>query len=828
MNLIRLLAITILTVTAIFLPTEQAVGLAATGPRAVVPAPANSGAAIIRVPGDTTSLQTAIGMVSDGGIIELAGGTYPSPANGFQIFSVGKGFTIRAQAGQQVVLDGGSSRPILHFYNPDPALGRPVVFQGLTFDHGWSNADTIAGAVTVRQAIATFVDCTFQNSHGNQPATGGGGVYVTDSSIALFVRGQWLNNSDKNEGGALDVQSESRVYIHASRFVGNRTNKTGHRDTSAGGAIHVGNSLLRVSNSRFEANEAGYVGGAIYAIGTWRDPTSTPRADIIVANSTFVNNMAYSATPFGAPTEGGAIHGEDQTRLRIYTSRFINNQSNVGGGVNLYRATAEIENSLFQGNKATGQGSANGFGAAVSAVSNDNSADGGTNRPAASLTIRDSAFIGLGATPVSQTAGGIYAAGDHYRMYGSWPIGDLAANRAHVLLERLLISDMQVQELPGAGGTGHGAGFVFGLVDLTVNGGLVLRSHAAGATNSLGGGGALLGGTLAHINGTVIANNVADKFGGGLFIQGTETYVQGAKFWGNALNPIVSDSCLSYGAAIYSSPALNFGNLNLPTNEGVRGSINDSLFAANNGLPFSELDVDLAGHPSLINDLRYNGNRVHSATYGQVVFTTTMPGQCSKTVAQLNALTISRPLSGTSTKKSQVANTWLSSPPSDAGAIVAAPKVILPAGATGDATGPTSSMLAFTWAAGSATLDGSPVSGAGLWPASAGTHTLSVGGASFTDAVTAVPAPTIGFLASITPVSSLSWQVFDAQPLDLMIDQGVTAPVSGQGSVVVPAIAGRSYYIYTITTNGGAVATATMNELYLPLKTYLPLVVSGR
>ena len=99
--------------------------------------------------------------------------------------------------------------------------------------------------------------------------------------------------------------------------------------------------MLRVSNSRFEGNQAGYVGGALYAIGLWPDPAGS---DVLVTNSTFVDNLAQRdpSVSFPFPTEGGAIHLEDLATARIYNSRFLTNRAFDGGAVNLYRAIVEI------------------------------------------------------------------------------------------------------------------------------------------------------------------------------------------------------------------------------------------------------------------------------------------------------------------------------------------------------------------------------------------------------------------------------------------------------------------------------------------------------
>ena len=84
---------------------------------------------IIRVPQDVANLQTAIDQVPNGGVIEIAAGTYASPSGGFRINNKHKGFTIRAASGASVVLSGGNSRDILRFQNSYISEGGPVLFK---------------------------------------------------------------------------------------------------------------------------------------------------------------------------------------------------------------------------------------------------------------------------------------------------------------------------------------------------------------------------------------------------------------------------------------------------------------------------------------------------------------------------------------------------------------------------------------------------------------------------------------------------------------------------------------------------------------------------
>lgn len=78
---------------------------------------------IIRVPGDRSTLQDAIVAVHEGGIIEMAAGTYTAPPGGFTIYDMAKGFTIRAGTGAAVVLSGASTHDIIRFGNPSIAGG---------------------------------------------------------------------------------------------------------------------------------------------------------------------------------------------------------------------------------------------------------------------------------------------------------------------------------------------------------------------------------------------------------------------------------------------------------------------------------------------------------------------------------------------------------------------------------------------------------------------------------------------------------------------------------------------------------------------------------
>src|SRR5262245_11369155 len=167
-----------------------------------------AGAALVRVPQDAPTLDVALGRVADGGTVELAAGTYPSPPNGFAIRNAGKGFTVRAAAGAAVVLDGGGSRTILRLLNSNRTRGKRVTFERLTFRGGYNEGANEGGAVTISKADALFRQVSFVDNHTGGTA-GGGAVEVLEGSEATFVDCSFRGNSARQRGGALEVRSST-------------------------------------------------------------------------------------------------------------------------------------------------------------------------------------------------------------------------------------------------------------------------------------------------------------------------------------------------------------------------------------------------------------------------------------------------------------------------------------------------------------------------------------------------------------------------------------------------------------------------------------------
>lgn len=761
---------------------------------------------IIHVPSDVTTLGSAIAQISDGGIIEMAAGTYTSPGGGWFVGNLQKSFTIRADNQATVTLTGAGSKPVLRIQNTDPSLGGQINFEGLIFTDGRSTENGVGGGVTLEANDAVFTDCVFDSNDSDASTTGGGGAMIFDESEVQFIGCTFIDNRATNEGGGLKIGSESRVVVHDCEFTNNRVNLAGHRPSSAGGGIHVGNAFLMVTNTRFDGNEAGYVGGGLYAIGTWQAPVTTPRSIIDVANCTFEDNTAdpFSGITPPGKTEGGAFHAEDQVLARVDYGRFLTNTAENGGGVNLYRAEVQLSNTVFRGNQATALGANTGFGGAIAAISNDTTADGTNNRPSAKLIVRDTLIQGdyQAVDNSAQIAGGLFASGDQNRQYGQGGVSaapNLSFNRADLTLERIVLTDCTVTQT--VTGTGRAGGINLGLAALDMDDSLVLASEAVG-TNGQGGGIRVIGESLADIDGSTFAGNSAQRFGGAVYAQGAEFQFDNGALIEN------TNGDANYGAAVFGAP-------DTAKSVSVTGHVNGSTISntADRGLLIFDDDRD--GTPTTpYNDLRYNTNTIFDQTQGADVYKDSLAG-AEKNTSELNSLVVNRSGGTPSTVKSQANNTGPSSAPKVA-VILPVPTRVLDRGAAGDPAGPTEAFVGYAWTGGSATLNGGSVSGfTGLSDATVGGYVLNVGGTQDSATVLAGEDPAATLTAAPASISSgqqsqLQWTTTGGTFIDVVLDNSVSIPTAASGTVMVAPTVTTTYHLFVLTEEGGAAAEVTV------------------
>jgi hypothetical protein len=658
---------------------------------------------VLRVPQDVPTLDQAISQVGDGGIVELAAGTYAAPSSGFKISNPRRSFTIRAALGAAVALDGGGQHPVLVLRNS----GGVIVFENLIFRNGGGGSPTTSPGVTVDAGVARFVGCRFEDNAGASGADGGG-VKVRNGSAASFIGCSFARNSSPIAGGAMMIDV-SDVEVLGGAFADNHVNVPGHDPSSHGGAISVIDGTLHVSDALFQGNQAGFVGGAIYAFGTWTAPRSVPHTSVAITRSTFQGNVIapQPCCPPPGPRTGGAIHAEDQTTLDVKDSFFVDNQAQFGGALDIFRALVNVSGSTFQGNRGTLTGADESIGGAICALSDA----GGQNFRPAGVTVAGSLLQGrhAGSGPVANAGGCILAAGD--------------GRRAPVAITGSVLHACDIQQTPGVGG-GTGGAIDGSLVALTLDDSLVLDSHASG--NGNGGGIFLSDGSDAQISRTTFAGNTADTAGGALYGGASNVQISRSRFIANGVpGPIGA----SRGAALYFIPSRGGPP---PIGSGdASGSVADTTFSQNDGI--AAWDVD-SGGASPVNTVQYNSNDFFSTAFGDKVYVDTFadPGRSGFNVGGLNSLVVSRN-GGPTTVKSAAPNRALFAPPV-AGSLKAIP-------AAGSPSARSAPFLAYAWSGGAATLNGAPLfSHEGVIEGAApGGYSLSVDGVTVDSAAIAAP-----------------------------------------------------------------------------------------
>ena len=161
------------------------------------------------------------------------------------------------------------------------------------------------------------------------------------------------------------------------------------------GGIFVGDATLRVSNTRFYGNQAGYVGGRAVRDRDLDEPGLDAATDVMVSNCTFVDNVAARdpSVSFSAPPRAAGSTPRIRRRARIYNSRFTTNRATVGGGAQ--HVPRRSSRCIAACSKATRRAASAARISAASNDVNDSSTNNGTiNRRTSQLTVRDTLIRG--------------------------------------------------------------------------------------------------------------------------------------------------------------------------------------------------------------------------------------------------------------------------------------------------------------------------------------------------------------------------------------------------------------------------------------------------
>ena len=266
-------------------------------------------AAILHVPSEQATIQSAINVAANGDTVLIAPGTYFENINFY-----GKAITVTSEQGPAgTIIDGGSAGPVVTFAASESTQS---VLSGLTLQHGQASsaayngggiriqnasptisgnvitnntAGSNGGGISVQSGSPVITNNTIANNGQIPGWTGGvgGGLYISGTGAALVIGNTIANNLETDgSGGAIGINASSPV-IQRNIIRGNSA-------YSQGGAIYIINNSSASVVENLIVNNAGGTGGGVY----WLVPSGGGPPSLV--SNTFSGNSAS--------TQGSAVY----------------------------------------------------------------------------------------------------------------------------------------------------------------------------------------------------------------------------------------------------------------------------------------------------------------------------------------------------------------------------------------------------------------------------------------------------------------------------------------------------------------------------------------
>lgn len=385
------------------------------------------------------------------------------------------------------------------------------------------------------------------NNNGDATTVMGGGIYAAQGVVLKAENTKLLDNT-ANSGGGILLWSKSSADLNNSEVSGNKA-------TGNGGGVYVYDATcsLTTSNGTVFRENSGYRGGGIFSSG----------GTVTVEDSTFEKNTATD--------DGGAIAATQNSSLTVRNSKVLENKAaDTAGGILAEKSTLEVTDSIIDGNRASVGG-----GLYISDIDapgetkedkpehtitrteiTNNTADGqgiggGIYLGAQKLTITDSKLTGNNTISKNgQTQGGAivaYSPGD-FTLDNTLIQGNTAdvGGGIHVLSTKL--RDSHIILCNNTRITGNVANQFGGGIFLdNMNNPAVLELVNASVDNNtanVAGGIGNYGSIVVLKDGAVLENNTAKQYGGGLYNRGKVTVESGAT--------VMNNTASTYGGGLYN------------------------------------------------------------------------------------------------------------------------------------------------------------------------------------------------------------------------------------------------------------------------------------
>ena len=464
------------------------------GPVSAAPA-----AGSVNYPGSApcnTTLQACIDGSVTGTTIVVQAGTYFTNA-----LTLGRPVSLTGQLSSTTILHALASQRVLTVTGA--AVNSSVIISGLTFAGGHAVGggcpDGCGGAILITgTAQPLLINLTISNS---QADNNGGGLYASTGRPLVMSAVAVLSSTSVSDGGG--AWAQGNVTLNGGSFQNNQC--TGANCN--GGGLFVGGDLTAadtqfLSNTSIGGSFEGDVGGGGGALvsqtvtlngGLFQNNQCT--AVTCAGGGLFANTgVTLTGTEFLSNTSisgGGALTANDD--LTATDALFLNNTSlSDGGAANVSNVT--LNRGVFQNNTCTDPGGCSGGGlragngifTGTKFLGNAATGGGGGAFASGNLTLNGGLFQNNQCNVRFNCNGAALFAG-----------ADLTAANTQ-FLSNTSISD---------------GGAVWGIGNITVNGGLFQNNQCTGA--SCQGGGLWAGNTLA-LTDTLFLSNTAQR-GGGLY-----------------------------------------------------------------------------------------------------------------------------------------------------------------------------------------------------------------------------------------------------------------------------------------------------------------------
>jgi len=291
-----------------------------------------SSSAELQVPGEYSTIQSAIDTAVNGDTVIIAPGTYTGDSNRDIDFK-GKAITVRSTDPNDSVIVATTIIDCQNYgrgFTFESGEQADSILKGITIINGKAGT---GGGILIRDSSPVIAKCTVSNNSG----VTGGGVYC-DGGSPTIVNSIIENNYASGEGGGIYYWGSGKPSIINCTVRGNSTNSRGE-----GGGIYINGDIHggqpTISFCSIIENTAGS-GGGLYI------HKSSP----LISHCTVADNYAVGS---GGLFLGG-MGSPDEYTVRVEHCRITGNSANSKGGLKAICCNLYMYNCVVSGNSSYG------------------------------------------------------------------------------------------------------------------------------------------------------------------------------------------------------------------------------------------------------------------------------------------------------------------------------------------------------------------------------------------------------------------------------------------------------------------------------------------